>query len=202
MLVTPASTTTYTLTAGGATKSVTVTVDITNVKSTVSSTVPTSVPKISNFSVNPKAITLGDNTTLSWSVTGVRSVSISPSVGTSPAAGSILVVPAGTTTYTLTALNNYGTENATATVTVSTLEGTGPSIKSFTATPSTISAGATSKLSWNIAGATAISIDQGIGIPSSHYMQEVSPTETTTYTLTALNGSGTDSATVTVTVNP
>jgi hypothetical protein len=113
-----------------------------------------------------------------------------------------LVLPSATTTYTLSAVNNYGTENATATVTVSTIDGTPPSIKSFTATPSSISAGGTSTLTWNIVGATAISIDQGIGIPDSHYAQQVSPSETTTYTLTALNGSGTAGATVTVTVNP
>jgi hypothetical protein len=51
-------------------------------------------------------------------------------------------------------------------------------------------------------GATAISIDQGIGIPDSHFTQQVSPTETTIYTLTAFNGSGFDSTTATVTVNP
>jgi hypothetical protein len=77
---------------------------------------------------------------------------------------------------------------------------TTPVIKSFTATPSSISAGGTSNLTWDIRGATAIIIDQGIGVPASHYSQDVSPTVTTTYTLTAINSAGIDKATATVTV--
>ena len=201
--VTPAATTTYTLTAGSVTQSVTVTVDTTNVKSTASSTIPTSAPKISTFSASPTAIMLGENITLSWAVTGVKTVTISPNVGTVSSSGSVLIIPTATTTYTLRAVNNYGTENTTATVTVTAdTEGTAPVIKSFTATPSSISAGGISSLTWDIVGATAISIDQGIGDPPSHYSQEVSPAENTTYTLTAINGSGTDSASVTVTINP
>lgn len=202
MLITPTATTTYTLTASSATKSITVTVDTTNVKSTAGSTIPTGTPKISSFSANPSAITLGDDTTLSWAVTEVRSVSISPNVGTFSPSGSILVIPTATTTYTLSAVNRYGTENATATVTVSLVTDniTPPVIRSFTATPSSISAGGISSLTWDIKGATTILIDQGIGTPASHYSQEVSPAETTTYTLTAINSAGTDNTTVTVTV--
>jgi hypothetical protein len=51
-------------------------------------------------------------------------------------------------------------------------------------------------------GATSISINQGIGNPPSHFSHEVSPSEDTTYTLTAINSSGTASATVTVTITP
>jgi hypothetical protein len=203
IVVTPTATTTYTLTAGSVTKSVTVTVNTTNVKSTVRSTIPTSAPKISSFSASPNAITLGDNITLSWTVTGVRTVSISPNVGTFSSSGSILVIPIATTTYTLSAVNNYGTENTTAAVTVSTTtDYIAPVISSFTATPSSISAGGTSKLTWDIKGATTIIINQGIGTPASYYSQDVSPAVTTTYMLTAINSSGTSSATVTVTVEP
>jgi hypothetical protein len=202
VIVTPTATTAYTLTAGSATKSVTVKVDTTNVKSTAGSTIPTSAPKVNTFAASPNAVTLGDTITLSWSVTGVRSVSISPDVGDSLPSGSISIIPTATTTYTLSANNHYGTENSTATVTVSTITDnvTPPVIKSFTATPSSISAGGTSNLTWDIRGATAIIIDQGIGVPASHYSQDVSPTVTTTYTLTAINSAGIDKATATVTV--
>jgi hypothetical protein len=204
VIVTPTATTTYTLTAGSVTKSVTVTVDTTNVKSTAGSTIPTGAPKVSTFAASPNAVTLGDTITLSWSVMGVRSVSISPDLGDLLPSGSILLIPTATTTYTLSAVNHYGTENSTATVTVSTITDnvTPPVIKSFTATPSSISTGGTSNLTWDIRGATAIIIDQGIGIPASHYSQEVSPTATTIYTLTAINSAGTDKATVTVTIGP
>jgi hypothetical protein len=202
-VVRPVATTTYTLTAIGVTKAVTVAVNTTNVKSTAGSTIPTSAPKISSFSVSPGTITLADNTTLVWAVTGVRSVTISPDVGTVSPSGSILIIPRGTTTYRLTAVNNYGTENATAVVTVSTTtDHTAPVIRSFTATPSSVPAGGTSKLTWSIEGATAVSIDNGIGIPASYYSEEVSPAETTTYTLTAFNSSGSTDATVTLTVEP
>ena len=202
MAVTPAATTTYTLTAGAVTRSVTVTVDTSNVKSTASSTIPTSAPVIS-FSASPTAIMLGENITLSWAVTGVKTVTISPNVGTVPSSGSMLVIPTATTTYSLVATNNYGTENTTATVTVTAdTEGTAPVIRSFTATPSSISAGGISSLTWDIVGATSIVIDQGIGDPPSHFSHEVSPSENTTYTLTAINSSGTDSKTVTVTIAP
>jgi hypothetical protein len=203
MQITPTATITYTLTAGAATRSVTVTVDTTNVKSTASSTIPTGVPKISTFSASPSAIMLGDNITLSWTVTGVKSVSISPNVGTFSSSGSVLVIPTATTTYTLLAVNNFGTENTTATVTVTAdTEGTAPVIRSFTAAPSSISTGGMSSLTWDIVGATSIVIDQGIGDPPSHYSHVVSPSENTTYTLTAINSSGTASATVTVTIAP
>ena len=204
VVVTPNTTTAYTLTAGSATKSVTVKVDATNVKSTAGSTIPTSAPKISTFTASPNAITLGDTITLSWAVTGVRAVSISPDVGDSLPSGSLSIIPTATTTYTLSANNHYGTENATATVTVSTITDnvTPPVIRSFTATPSNISARGTSSLNWDIKGATAIIIDQGIGTPASHYSQDVSPAETTTYTLTAINSAGIDKKTVTVTVVP
>jgi len=103
----------------------------------------------------------------------------------------------------LSAVNTFGTETAEATVTVNkSTEGTAPIIKSFTAVPSSISAGGTSNLTWAIKGATLFTIDQGIGIPASKFSQPVSPAENTTYTLTAINSSGTDRAIVIVTVVP
>jgi hypothetical protein len=146
---------------------------------------------------------LGDNVTLSWVVTGAKSVTISPDVGTFSPSESVFLIPVETTTYTLFASNNLGTENTTVTVSVTPdSEGTPPSIQSFTATPSSIHAGETSTLSWNILRATSIIINQGIGTPSSRFRQDVSPDASTTYVLTAINKAGTDSATVTVTVEP
>ena len=114
-----------------------------------------------------------------------------------------MVIPTATTTYKLSAVNTFGTETAEATVTVNkSTDGTAPVIKSFTAAPSSIPEGGTSSLSWEIKGATIFTINQGIGIPASKYSQPVSPAETTTYTLTAINSYGTDNATVTVTVVP
>jgi hypothetical protein len=65
-----------------------------------------------------------------------------------------------------------------------------PVINSFDANPSTISAGQTSKITWNISGATSASIDQGIGNVALTGSRDVAPSATTTYTLTAINASG------------
>jgi hypothetical protein len=75
-----------------------------------------------------------------------------------------------------------------------------PTINSFTASPTTVSGGSSSELSWSVSNATALIIDQGIGTISAAGSSTVTPTVTTTYTLTAVNASGsiTKSATVTV----
>lgn len=79
--------------------------------------------------------------------------------------------------------------------------GTSPSITSFTATPSSITAAVQPvTLSWTISGTvTSLSISPGIGTVSGS-STTVYPTATTTYTLTATNSYGNDVATTTVTV--
>lgn len=73
-----------------------------------------------------------------------------------------------------------------------------PVINSFTASPSSIILGEFSTLSWSVSKATQITIDQGIGGVSASGTKEVSPTETTTYTLTASNNDGQVSRAVSV----
>jgi hypothetical protein len=76
-----------------------------------------------------------------------------------------------------------------------------PTINSFDADPSIITSGQNSQLSWDVSGATTLSIDQSVGIVTGT-TTTVSPTVTTTYTLTASNqGYATSTASVTVTVN-
>jgi hypothetical protein len=81
--------------------------------------------------------------------------------------------------------------------------GTTPAILSFTASPTTISAGKSSTLGWTVTGATMLTLDQGVGSVLVTVLgttsQIVTPTQTTTYTL-ALNGAV--SAQVTVAVVP
>ena len=202
--VKPAETATYTIMASGdygsVTRSATVTVDTSGTTNTADTAIIKTPPAIT-FSASKNSITLGDNITLNWAVARARTVSISPDVGTVPTAGWMMVIPSATTTYKLSAVNTFGTETAEATVTVNTLpDGVAPVIKSFTAVPGKITEGGTSSLSWDVKGFTVIMIDHGIGIPTSKYSQPVSPTENTTYTLTAINSFGTDNATATVTV--
>jgi peptidoglycan-associated lipoprotein len=70
----------------------------------------------------------------------------------------------------------------------------------LTASPDTIDKGQSSTLTWQTSNATDISID-GIGAVQPNSTQQVSPTESTTYTLTAKGAGGTQTATARVTVN-
>jgi hypothetical protein len=79
--------------------------------------------------------------------------------------------------------------------------GSSPTISSFSASPSTITYGASTTLSWSVSGATTISIDNGLGVQSGNSVS-VSPTVTTTYTLTATNSNGSITSQATVTVDP
>ncbi|MFQ5453576.1 MAG: cohesin domain-containing protein [Candidatus Zixiibacteriota bacterium] len=67
-----------------------------------------------------------------------------------------------------------------------------PTIQSFAANPSTINPGSSTTLSWSVANATSLSINQGVGsvTPVTSGSVSVSPSTTITYTLTATNTAG------------
>jgi uncharacterized cupredoxin-like copper-binding protein len=75
-----------------------------------------------------------------------------------------------------------------------------PSI-TFSASPTTITPGQSSTLTWITTNATSVTIDQGIGAQALTGSMIVSPGATTTYTLTATGAGGTRTATTTVTVS-
>jgi len=72
----------------------------------------------------------------------------------------------------------------------------------FHADPSAIPAGGSSTLTWQVSNATAVSIDDGIGLQPVSGSLLVTPLETTTYTLTANGDGGSASSQATVTVVP
>lgn len=76
-----------------------------------------------------------------------------------------------------------------------------PTINSFNASPSPVSPGATSMISWNVSGATTISINQGIGNVALTGSRTVTPGATTVYILTATNAAGSSTATAEVAVS-
>lgn len=154
-------------------------------------------PVVNAFTASPSTITAGQSSTLSWTTTNATSVSIGGVAGAQPANGSVSVSPAATTTYTLTATGPGGTATATATVTVSAAV---PTVVSFGASPSTITAGESSTLSWTTTNATSVSISGLTGTQPASSSVSVSPTATTTYTLTATGPGGTATATTQVTV--
>lgn len=75
-----------------------------------------------------------------------------------------------------------------------------PTIDSFDASPGSITSGESSTLSWSVSEAATASIDQEIGDVALTGTRVVSPTTTTTYTLTATNEAGSVTATAQVVV--
>jgi peptidoglycan-associated lipoprotein len=73
-------------------------------------------------------------------------------------------------------------------------------INNFTAEPRSIQRGQTVVLTWSVANSTDVSIDNGIGAVAANGTRQVSPTSTTTYTLTARAAGGNDTRSVTVEV--
>ena len=70
----------------------------------------------------------------------------------------------------------------------------------LTANPESIDKGQSATLTWQTSNATDISID-GIGAVQPNGSQQVTPSESTTYTLTAKGAGGSQTATARVTVN-
>ena len=75
-----------------------------------------------------------------------------------------------------------------------------PIIEHFDAKPILVSPGEPANLSWSVIGASLVEINHGIGHVESKGFRILSPPETTTYTLMALNGTRNRSADVRVMV--
>jgi hypothetical protein len=187
--VSPTSTTQYVLTARNRNSEVTATTTITVEAQPVA--------QFLSCSVSPTNITAGESATINWATLNADSVSISGGIGTVPANGQRVVTPTATTTYTLTATNPRGPVTCDVTVTVS--QGTVPRIVSFTANPMSIQSGQASTLAWSVENATSVSISN-LGSVQNSGSQDVKPTQTTTYVLTAANKNGQTTASTTVTV--
>jgi len=173
--VTPSGTTTYTLTCsgtGGSTsKSVTVTV-----------TGSGSAPAV-YLSSYPDTVTAGTPVGLGWATSNAASCTASGGwSGSRPLSGGETVYPSTTTMYTLTCSGTAG-GSASASVTVTVTSST-PSIN-IGVTPPAIDPGGAATLQWSTTGVTSCSASGGwSGSKSLSGSQQVSPSSTTTYTLT------------------
>jgi len=109
----------------------------------------------------------------------------------------------GEHTICLKVQDNNGTwsEDVEGTVIVSGGAAAMPVIGAFSASPGSISPGASSTLSWDVSGAATVSIDQGIGSVALSGSRAVSPVASTTYTLMATNAAGSVTATAQVLVS-
>lgn len=186
VLSSPATSTTYTITATTGTdvvtKSVTVYVN--------------SPPVIPSFTANDTTVTPGAAVTLSWSTQGAASLTLNPGNINVTGTTSRVVNPGATTTYTLTATNIAGSTSANVTVTT----GAAPVIASFTGSPLAPVYGKESQLSWTVTGSDTQSINQNVGSVAASGSTFVVPLLTTTYTLTAVNVYGSTTGNVTITL--
>ncbi len=198
--VTPTETTAYTLECygpGGDTfKEITITV-----------TDPAPAAPLVSFSLTPSTIETGDSTTLSWNSTNTTSCTASGNwSGTKATTGTEIITPstAGTYTYTLACTGTDGTDTKSVTLTVSDPDPGTPDpdpTVSLIATPSTITNGDTTTLTWSTNNVVTSCSAPWTSHTTKSGTQVVSPTATTNYTITCTDGVKTATANATVTVN-
>lgn len=189
--VTPAQTSTYTLTVTNAAGAI-------DTRTTTITVVPP--PAISSFSSNAATISEGGNALLT-PVFSNGAASVDNGIGAVTSGTSFAVSPNTTTTYVLTVTNAAGSQ-ATRSVAVTVVPL--PTINSFSAARSTITAGESVALNGAFQNGMG-SIDNGVGAVTSGMAATVTPSSTTTYTLTVTNSAGgqvTRTATVTVVPPP
>ncbi|MEN8136016.1 MAG: pentapeptide repeat-containing protein [Thermodesulfobacteriota bacterium] len=193
-IVSPFETTTFTITAvgpgGTSTATATATVTVNN---------PYPPPTVSFFIWPTTPIYVGQPAYLIWNTTNASSLAIDNGIGTIYwPKQSRKTFPTQTTIYTMTAIGLGGTVTESVTIQVNT--GYPPPTVSFSAVPDSIQPGESAVLQWTSDYADTVIIDQGIGAVPDDGTTNISPTETTTYTIiaTGLGGTATSSTTVTV----
>ena len=199
--VSPTATITYTGTATGPGGTVHCAATV-----TVTSTPPPPAAPTCTLSASPAAIQTSGSSTLSWTTTNATSFSIDQSIGPviPVASGSKSVSPPTTTTYTGTATGPGGTVHCAATVTVTSTPPP-PSAPTCTlsASPTSVSTGDYTTLTWTTTHADTFTIDHGIGSVSPAVGGSIHSgaiTADTTFTGTVVSPSG-DTATCSAVVS-
>ncbi len=200
--VTPDKTTTYTLVARGGGRSETRSVTVIVIPKP-----PPGKPRIVQFTASRTRVHAGDTVTLSWKVERADKVMLNP-LNSMPQDAAMYtsqeVKPDQTTTYILAAQGPGGAVTRSLTVEVVPPDVSIAEIRYFRAKPDTILAGEKATISWSVANASSIEIDNGVGggqPPRGKF--DVWPQQTTVYTLRAMDDKGNlRTAQVTVTVKP
>ncbi len=159
-------------------------------------------PLIQAFTASDTAVTAGTEVKLSWIASNFDTLTLTPSVDDVIGETSVTVRPSETTTYTLTASKGGSRESRELTVIV----GEAPTVESFAFQPASAPVGGDATLSWNVANADSVTIDQGVGQQGAQGSATVSKPArgNYTYTLRAENefGSTTETATLAVGAGP
>ncbi|MCX7067890.1 MAG: hypothetical protein NTW85_09390 [Methylococcales bacterium] len=194
------NTATYTLVCNGnggsTTKSVTI-----NVTPNVT---PPAAPTVS-LSANPSSIVSGASSVLNWTSTNATSCTASNAWSGNQLTSGQLTVSAllNTATYTLVCNGNGGsaTNSVTITVAPNVTPPAAPTV-SLTASPPSITSGASSVLNWSSTNATSCVASNGWTGAKAVSGSFTTPalTTTTSYTLTCTGASGTANQSATITV--
>jgi len=188
--VSPTSTTTYTLVATSASGA--------TVSNSTTVTVGASGPVAAGISSNTPSIVAGNSATLTWTSKNATTGDLN---GTPvPVNGNLVVKPTATTTYRFTATDASGAKDwgqVTITVTAPT---TGPVAAGASASPSSITRGQSSVITWTTRNAVSATLN-GTSVPLNGSIT-VQPTSTTTYRIVGTSSTGTtDWGSATVVVN-
>lgn len=165
------------------------------------------VPAIVKFTAGQRRIHPGDSVNLVWTVTGADEIMLNPLGVSKPAAmfTGLDVRPDKTTTYVLTAQGPGGVSSKSVTVIVVSATESLAEITSFRVKPEIIEQGRTATLTWSVENAASVEIDNGVGggLSKPKGKFDVTPAQTTVYTLRAMDDKGNlRTKQVTVTVNP
>ncbi|MCI5208646.1 MAG: hypothetical protein D3910_07595, partial [Candidatus Electrothrix sp. ATG2] len=152
------------------------------------------------LTAEPTQLKVGDSTLLTWTSTHAETCTITtntdPDIRTVDCNGSLEVTPTAPTRYYFNMAGPGGsvTRYKDVSFVVPTAD--------LKASTTTINEGESVELSWVFANATSCTIDQGIGEIEPGAVRDVTPTSTTTYTMTAVGPGGTVTDQVTITVIP
>ena len=155
-----------------------------------------SAPALIAFTA-PAAVSAGQSSTLSWTASNFDSLTLDPGGVDVTALSQFTVSPEVTTNYTLSAQRGTVTVSSEVTVVVDEL----PEIVSFTGSDLLIAPGEMLSLEWSVSGAETVTISPELGTVALSGSAPVSPVGSTTYTLTATNGTGSVTADVEVVVD-
>jgi len=149
-----------------------------------------------SIKVTPGMIVAGDYASLSWSSTNANTVKINDNLNpTNAKAGSILISPTGSTTYTATAIGDGGTVSSYCTLEVREGE---PTV-SIKADKTSIVSGDGVTLTWSSERALYVEISNGVVTNRlTTGSATVYPQHTTTYTATAPGNAGIASSSITI----
>ncbi|NNE65887.1 MAG: toll/interleukin-1 receptor domain-containing protein [Pyrinomonadaceae bacterium] len=152
------------------------------------------------ITASPATINSGGTSTLSWSIEGAESVTITPGIGSVGDSGSVDVSPSETTTYVLTASGSGRTTRRTVTVTQTGLPASLPTA-SINVTPPNPKKGQEVTLTWETSGADSVRITPGVGTVGASGSLTLQVERSGTYEIVATNALGSTSQSFRMSVN-